>query len=859
MTLEEFRQLSKDIIYLDGATGTNLMKRGMPRGVCPETWILDNREIMAGLQLEYFEAGTNIVLAPTFTANRLKLMEYGLEERIGEINRELVGVSKEARDRFLKSNPSAKAYVAADLTMTGRQLKPMGTLDFEELVDIYREQLGYITDAGVDVIIVETMTSLQETRAALIAARETCDLPVLCSLTFEENGRTLFGTDGMTAVSVLESLGAAAVGANCSTGPDRMAKVTEAMAGLSNIPIIAKPNAGMPSLDTDGNTVYNVGPDEFANQMLQLVESGASIIGGCCGTTPDHIRALHDLTKDLKPVPHKRDENVRFLSSEKSTVCFDTGSRFMIVGERINPTGKKKLQEELRNGSFEMVHDFALSQEENGAALLDINVGMSGIDEMATMLTAIEEVTTHVSLPLVIDSSHTDVIEQALRRYPGRALINSISYEKVKFDNLLPIAKKYGAMFILLPLSDEGLPKSLDEKKQIIGKILKKADELGISRNDIIVDGLVATVGANKKAALETLETIRYCKEELSLPTIVGLSNISFGLPERANVNSAFLNLAIQNGLTMAISNPSQHQLVAGALATDMLLNKEDADLRYIEYINFLKEQYPDMAAMGTIALKSDSVQGVSGNNGAVNVNSGISKKNADKGHADTEQAAKNNTDNKEKNIDIIKKAVISGNKSGITDHVKEALDSGRKAQSILDDSLLPGINEVGSLFESGRYFLPQLIASAEAMRTAIDYMEPYLKNDGEKEEKARIVIATVKGDIHDIGKNLVALMLRNYGFKVYDLGKDVSKEEIIGKAKEVDADIIALSALMTTTMQEMREVIRCARKEGLRASVMIGGAVITQDYADEIKAEGYSRDAQEAVKLAERLIKAYS
>lgn len=842
MTLEEFRQLSRDIIYLDGATGTNLMKRGMPRGVCPETWILENREIMTGLQLEYFEAGTNIVLAPTFTANRLKLMEYGLEDRIGEINRELVGVSKEARDRFLMSNPSAKAYVAADLTMTGRQLKPMGTLDFEELVDIYKEQLKYITEAGVDVITVETMTSLQETRAALIAARETCDLPVLCSLTFEENGRTLFGTDGVTAVSVLESLGASAVGANCSTGPDRMAEVIKAMSGLANIPIIAKPNAGMPALDNEGNTVYNVGPDEFADQMLQLVESGASIIGGCCGTTPDHIRALRKITGALKPVPHKREENVRFLSSEKSTVCFDTGSKFMIVGERINPTGKKKLQEELRSGSFDMVHDFALSQEENGASLLDINVGMSGINELETMLTAIEEVTTHVSLPLVIDSSHTDVIEQALRRYPGRALINSISYEKVKFDGLLPIAKKYGAMFILLPLSDEGLPKSLEEKKQIIDKILKRADELGISRNDIIVDGLVATVGANKKAALETLETIRYCREELSLPTIVGLSNISFGLPERANVNSAFLNLAIQNGLTMAISNPSQHQLVAGALATDMLLNKEGADLRYIEYINFLKEKYPDMAAMGTIALKTDSAQAGPGN------------KSTDRNSS----SGKDGTGTKQKE-DAVKKAVITGNRNGITDHVKEELDRGRKAQSILDDSLLPGINEVGTLFESGRYFLPQLIASAEAMRTAIDYMEPYLKNDGEKEEKARIVIATVKGDIHDIGKNLVALMLKNYGFRVYDLGKDVSREEIIAKAREVDADIIALSALMTTTMQEMREVIRCARKEGLRARVMIGGAVITQDYADEINAEGYSRDAQEAVKLAERLIRVYS
>ena len=838
MTNNEFRQLCENIVFLDGATGSNLIKRGMPKGVCPETWILDNREVLTGLQLEYFDAGTNIVLAPTFTANRLKLSDYGLQDRIGEINRELVGVSTGARDIFLKDHPGAKAYVAADLTMTGRQLKPMGTLDFEELVDIYKEQLQYIVSAGVDVIIIETMTSLQETRAALLASREICDLPVLCSLTFEDNGRTLFGTDGMTAVSVLGSLGAAAVGTNCSVGPDKMLEVIRSMAYLADIPIIAKPNAGMPSLDEGGNTVYDVGPDDFAKQMMPIIEAGASIVGGCCGTTPDHIRKLKEATGDRKPVRHVPDEDLRFLSSEKNTVCFGLDSKFMIVGERINPTGKKKLQEELRAGSFEMVHDLAVSQDENGASLLDINVGMSGIDELYTMLSAIEEVTTHVSLPLVIDSSRIDVIEQALRRYPGRALINSISYEKVKFDNLLPIAAKYGAMFILLPLSDEGLPKSLEEKKLIIDRILKRADELHISRKNIIVDGLVATVGANKNAALETLETIRYCKDELGLPTIIGLSNISFGLPERANVNSAFLNLAILNGLTMAISNPSQHMLVAGALATDMLLNKEGADIRYIEYIGRLREQYPDMAPMGTISIKSDDAQK---SKAAVKDTSG-----------DLKKKSVNEAGN-------VKKAVLSGNKSNIIEYTRQDMEAGRTASDILNGSLLPAINEVGVLFETGKYFLPQLIASAEAMRTAIEYLEPYLKADKDDAYTARIVIATVKGDIHDIGKNLVALMLKNYGFEVYDLGKDVSKEDIISKAREVDADIIALSALMTTTMQEMRKVIEYARSQGVRAQIMVGGAVITQDYADEIEASGYSRDAQEAVKLATRLIKTYS
>ncbi|MBR4719860.1 MAG: homocysteine S-methyltransferase family protein [Lachnospiraceae bacterium] len=837
MTTREFRQLCENIVFLDGATGSNLIKRGMPKGVCPETWILDNKEVLTGLQLEYFEAGTNIVLAPTFTANRLKLSDYGLQDRIGDINRELVKVSVNARDRFLDLHPDSRVYVAADLTMTGRQLRPMGTLDFEELINIYKEQLEYIVPAGVDVIIIETMTSLQETRAALIASRETCDLPVLCSLTFEDNGRTLFGTDGMTAVSVLGSLGAAAVGTNCSVGPDKMLSVIKSMAYLADIPLIAKPNAGMPSLDEEGNTVYGVGPDDFAAQMIPLIEAGASIVGGCCGTTPEHIRRLKERVGDMKPVRLEHDADIRFLSSEKNTICFGLDSKFMIAGERINPTGKKKLQEELRAGSFEMIHDLAVSQEENGASLLDINVGMSGIDELKTMLSAIEEVTTHVSLPLVIDSSRIDVIEQALRRYPGRALINSISFEKVKYDNLLPIAARYGAMFILLPLSDEGLPKSLDEKKVIIDKILNRADELGIPRNNIIVDGLVTTVGANKNAATETLETISYCKEELHLPTIVGLSNISFGLPERINVNSAFLNLAIQNGLTMAISNPSQHQLVAGALATDMLLNKEGADLRYIEYINRLKDMYPDMAPMGSISLRADDTM---------------------KSPEKLKSASPEKQEDDEHRADNVKKAVLSGNKSNIIEYTKQDMVRGRTAGEILNGSLLPAINEVGRLFETGRYFLPQLIASAEAMRLSIEYLEPYLKEDAGNAYTARIVIATVKGDIHDIGKNLVALMLKNYGFEVYDLGKDVSREDIIAKAKEVDADIIALSALMTTTMQEMREVIKYARNQGVRARIIVGGAVITQDYADEIEASGYSKDAQEAVKLATRLIEAY-
>ncbi len=813
MTKNEFKQLSEKIIYLDGATGSVLVKRGMPSGVCPELWILDNPEVLIGLQEEYLLAGTNILLAPTFTSNRIKLAEYGIADRLEELNRRLVELSMTAVRRHKEKYPDAVAFVAADITMTGQQLKPMGSLDFEELVDIYKEQLTYLIDAGVDLIIIETMMSLQETRAALLAVKEQCDLPIIASLTYENDGRTLYGTDAMTAIAVLQSLGADAVGTNCSTGPDKMLYNIKKMAELGRIPIVAKPNAGLPRLAEDGGTVYDMTPEVFAEEMLPIIEAGASIIGGCCGTTPAHIKALYEKTKALKPNRSIVPNSMRYLSSEKQTVIFELDSPFMIVGERINPTGKKKLQEGLREGSFELVNEFAREQAEKGASFLDINMGMSGIDEKVTMLKAIEEITTNVRLPLVIDSSHVDVIEQALRRYPGRALINSISGEKVKLDQLMPIAKKYGAMFILLPLSDEGLPESLEEKKEIIHKILERAKELGISNNDIVVDGLVATVGANKLAAIETAETIRYCKEELSLPTIVGLSNISFGLPERSNVNSSFLTMAIQAGLTMAILNPSQQQLVAGALATDMLLNKKSSDIRYIQFINELKEQYPNME---TVSKEADSTE----------------------------------------LVDKIQKAVLTGNQKAIVTYTKEAIKDGKEAKKLLDESLLPAINEVGRLFEKGKYFLPQLIASAEAMKLALEYLEPLLTTTGANEPQITIVIATVKGDIHDIGKNLVALMLKNYGFKVIDLGKDVAKEDIIKAAKEHDAQIIALSALMTTTMQEMRHVVELTKQEGLHVQIIIGGAVITQDYADEIHADGYSKDAQNAVKLTQRLMK---
>ncbi len=820
MTKNEFRSFIKEHpIYLDGATGSNLLKRGMPVGVCPEKWILENKNTLITLQKEFIEAGSNIVYAPTFSANSVKLAEYGLEREIEAMNMELVAISREASE--------GRCLVAADLTMTGEQLSPMGTMDFEDLINIYKEQIGYLVRGGVDLLVVETMMSLQESRAALIAAKESCDLPVMVTMTFESDGRTLYGTDAKTAAIVLQSLGADAVGANCSTGPDKMVDIIRTMAEVSSIPIIAKPNAGLPYLDKEGNTIYDMNSEDFAEGMAKLVEAGASILGGCCGTTPEYIDKLRKRTSHMDLIKRQTPAK-RYLTSERQTVEFGLDDNFIIVGERINPTGKKKLQEQLRAGNMDMVAEFAQEQEACGAGILDVNMGMSGVDEKELMLKAMEEVAGVTSLPLSIDSSHIDVLEAALRRYPGRALINSVSYEKIKFEQLLPIVRKYGAMFILLPLSDAGLPKSLEEKKDIIEKIVLRARELGMEKEDIVVDGLVATVGADKRAALETLETIRYCKEN-GYATICGLSNISFGLPQRGYVNTAFLTMAIKDGLTMAIANPSQELLVCSAFASDLLLNKEEADIRYIELIGGIEAKKK--------ALEAENVP----SSGAENVK--VSK--------DAEASIINEC----KTLITIREAVLKGNKKKITDYTITALEEGRGPQEILNDALLPAINEVGDLFDKGKYFLPQLIASAEAMKTAIEYLEPLLKEAGGSKEMPSIVIATVEGDIHDIGKNLVALMLKNYGFRVIDLGKDVPKEKIIQAAIENDASVIALSALMTTTMQEMRRVIAYAREQGVTAKVIIGGAVITQDYADEIGADGYSKDAADAVRLTKHIL----
>ena len=799
MTKAEFKKLVENgPVILDGATGTNLQKAGMPVGVCPEQWILENPDIMIKLQEDYVAAGTDILYAPTFTANRIKLEEYGLADRLEEMNRELIALSQKAAQ--------GKALVAADMTMTGQQLYPIGDLMFEDLVDVYKEQAEVVADAGADLFVVETMMSLQECRAAVIAIREVCDLPIMVSLTYNPDGRTLYGTDPATATVVLQSLGADAIGINCSTGPEDMIEPVEKMAEYATIQILAKPNAGLPELE-NGVTVYKTGPEEFASCGKKLVEAGASIIGGCCGTTPEHIRALKEAVKDMpvhKPLTQKR----RILTSERKLVEITLDGNFMVIGERINPTGKKKLQAELREGSLNMVRQMALDQEENGAAILDVNMGMNGIDEKEMMINTIYEVTSTVDCPLCIDSSHVDIIEAALRIYPGRALINSISMEKEKMDKLLPIAEKYGAMFILLPLSDAGLPNDSEEKHAIIRTVMEQAIKIGMSKEDIIVDGLVATIGANPRAAIECYETFSYCKNELGLPTACGLSNISFGLPNREAVNRTFLTLAMENGLFLPIMNPNIASMTEAVRAYKVLKGIDRSCMQYISSYTGQTSAKPAAATAGA----ADSSMTL-----AYAMEHGLKKE-----------------------------------CGSITAKLLETTEP----MEIINNMLIPVLDETGTKFEQGKVFLPQLILTADAAQAAFSVIkETMQQRDQAPVSKGKIVLATVKGDIHDIGKNIVKVLLENYGYTVIDLGKDVPCQAVVDAAIEHQVKLVGLSALMTTTLGSMEETIRLLHEQYPSCQTVVGGAVLTPDYAKQIHATFYAKDAKDTVDVAKQVV----
>ena len=797
----QFRKLCDEkVLILDGATGTELIKQGMPSGVSPELWVAENPAAITAVQQAYADAGSNIVYTPTFGGNEIKLAEFGLGNRAFELNKTLAEISiKAVRDRGV--------LVFGDLAPTGKFVEPSGDWAFEEAVNVYKNQVKALAAADVDGFVIETMMDLQEARAALIAARELYpDAPVMVTLTFDESQRTLTGVTPDAALITLQSLGADAFGCNCSTGPADMAKLLASIKEYASIPLIAKPNAGLPMLK-DGKTVFNMTPDMFAGYVDTLLDSGVNLLGGCCGTTPQHIAAAAEKVRSSSaPLPVRADAS-GIISSNRRIKKLNCNGSFTVIGERINPTGKRALQAELRNNSTALALQFAIEQQTAGAEVLDVNMGLSGVDETALMCKVVLQTVRAVDTPLCIDSTSPEAVEAALRVYPGRALLNSISYEKERIEKVLPIAAKYGAMLILLPLDENKLPENCGERIAVLEKLLPEIEKYGYDLNDVAVDALIMAISAAPQAGNSALEFIDYCHNKLHVNTVCGLSNISFGLPNRMLVNRTFLAMAMARGLNMAIANPMNTDFMAAIQAVEALNGKDKNMSRY------LATQSNTVAENKTVAADTDC--GVQAFN-----------------------------------------AILHGNCASAVKAVEKALTQGDfDARKFLNENLLSAIEKVGSKFEKKEYFLPQLLAGAEALQAAISVLEPALQStDQSSENKEKFIIATVKGDIHDIGKNIVALMLRNSGFEVIDLGKDVAPEIIIERAKAENCRIIGLSALMTTTMNEMPKVIEMAKNAGVQADFIVGGAVVDEAFASQIGAV-YAADAMMCVRVAQALL----
>lgn len=775
--------------------GTELQQRGMPPGVCPEAWAIEHPDILQEIHKTYAAAGADVVYTCTFGANRLKLGEYGIEDARA-VNRTLA--------RLACAAVGKKTLVAGDIGPTGRFVEPSGDLAFEDAVAVFKEQALGLLEGGVDLFVIETMIDIQEARAALIAVKEVSDHFTLVTMTFEPDGRTLGGTDPVTALITLQSLGADAVGCNCSTGPETMLGFIRTMKPFAAVPLAAKPNAGLPLL-AGGRTVFEMPPAAFGAFGAPFAEAGVNLMGGCCGTTPAHIAALKQTTAARKPAsPLKRPPAA--LSSPRRCHFLDRNRPLCIVGERLNPTGKKTLQQELLAGRLGLVRQIAREQAQQGAELLDVNVGVPGIDEVKTIRQIVNMLATSSDLPLVIDSPKVETIEAALRLYPGRALINSISGEKDKCERLLPLAAQYGAMFILLPLTDGDIPETARKRQTVIRDVARQARRFGLTKDDFVVDGLVMTVASNPPAALETLKTVRWCASKLQCRTILGLSNVSFGMPERRWVNAAFLAMAQAEGLTMAIANPGSEELMNLKRAGDVLLLKDRDAAAYIRHVARIAQPEQGTAAE---ALPPDQK---------------------------------------------IRQAILDGNREDIVALLEGALTAGLEAGRLMDGVMIPAIVHLGDLFEKKICFLPQLIAGAEVMRLGVAHLAPRLHATAGRVSRGAVVLATVQGDIHDIGKNIVALMLRNHGYEVIDLGKDVPVEAIVAAVRQRRPDVVGLSALMTTTMVRMKQTIDAVAAAGPGVPFILGGAVVTRAYAESLGA-AYAGDGVEAVRIVERLI----
>lgn len=834
MSGDLYKMLKEQVLILDGAMGTMLQERGMSPGQCPELFGIENPSVLEDIHYQYVHAGANIIQTNTFGANAFKLKEYGLKEQVTEINTEAV--------RIARRTAGHHTLVAASIGPTGQLLAPMGEVGFDEIYQAFSEQVKACENAGADLISIETMTDIGEMRIALIAARANTRLPVLAHLSFEADGRTMMGTDPITALITLEALQPLAIGANCSGGARELLPVIELLSRHTSQYLSVEPNAGLPSL-IEGKTVFPDTPEEMAEYALMLRVAGANIIGGCCGTTPRHIQAMASVLKGMPPI--KRDYHpLRGLASRSRYILVGEKEPLAFIGERINPTARKKLAQDIKEGRMQMVMEEAKKQANSGAPILDVNMGVPGIDEPAAMSKAVLDIQAAIDIPISLDSANHEAIEAGLKSFVGRPLINSTTGEDKQLEVLLPLAHKYGAAILGLCLDEQGIPADAKGRLAVARKIYARAKEYGLRDEDIYIDCLVKTASAEQAQVMETIQALQMVKNELGVGTVLGVSNVSHGLPAREVINSAYLAMAWAAGLDLPILNPFDERMMDVTRAAAVLLNRDRDCGAFIEYYRNYQSAQPVSPGGGHSICRECNIP---------HLIEGMTVKVEPKKVPDASPETRLAKD--ESIIGLLQKAVLEGNREGIENLVYEALNKQQMdPMEVVSQGLIPGIEKAGELYDQKKYFLPQLMGAAEAMKKAFALVKPHMAGK-QAQFQGVIVMATVEGDIHDIGKNIVSVLLENYGFKVVDLGKDVSAEQILNAAQKEKADIIGLSALMTTTMPRMQEVIEGVKNRGLDCQVMVGGAVLTQDYADSIGADGYSDDARAAVMTAQRLL----
>ena len=797
-------RLGKELLFLDGGMGTLLQAEGLAPGELPETWNIEHPEKVEAIHRRYYEAGSDVVLANTFGANVCKFHDdrYTVEEVI----RAGIANAKRAGEQIGK-----ETYVALDMGPTGKLLKPMGDLDFDDAYEAFAEAVRYGEKYGADLIHIETMSDTYEVKAAILAAKENSSLPVFVTMIFDERGKLLTGGDVPSVVAMLEGLRVDALGLNCGLGPKQMLPILNDLRRYTSLPIIVKPNAGLPK-QKNGETYYDVEPDEFARIMQEVVKEGACVIGGCCGTTPEHIKKLVEECKDL-PLREIEKKHDTIVSSYGQAVILDDMPR--IIGERINPTGKKKFKEALKNEDVDYILKEAITQQDKGAHILDVNVGLPDIDEVAMMEKVVKELQSVTSLPLQIDTVDGKAMERAMRIYNGKPMINSVNGKQVSMDEVFPLIRKYGGVVVGLTIDEEGIPKDAEGRVRVAGKIINEAAKYGIDKKDIVIDVLTMTISSEKDGAKVTLEALKRVREEFGVRTVLGVSNISFGLPRRPIVNSYFYAMAMQNGLTAGIINPSSEDMMKAYRSYNALMDFDENCTNYISTYAGTTE---------TVTVQASQAAAAAGN---------------------APKAA---------GVEMTLKYAIERGLKEEAHHITRDLIGTREPLDIIQEELIPALNVVGEGFEKGTVFLPQLLMSADAAKIAFAVIKDVLASSGQEEEKKeKIILATVKGDIHDIGKNIVKVLLENYGFDVIDLGKDVPPEAIVEKAVEENVTLVGLSALMTTTVVSMEETIKLLREKKPDCKVMVGGAVLNQDYADMIGADFYGKDAMQSVHYAQK------